>query len=68
MSSVHAARAIFTSLAGVPGVSQADVGRGVAVVDHDGRVTQAALRSAVALAGFEVVEISEERRVLPVLG
>ena len=68
MSSVHAARAIFTSLAGVQGVSQADVGRGEAVVEHDGTVTEGALREAVALAGFEVVAISEERRVLRVIG
>jgi len=67
MSSVHAARAIFTALAGVDGVTQADVGRGGAVVEHDGRVTEAALRDAVALAGFEVIAITEERRVLPLL-
>ena len=68
MSSVHAARAIFTALAGVAGVSQADVGRGGAVVEHDGSVTGAALREAVELAGFEVAGITEERRVLRVLG
>jgi copper chaperone CopZ len=67
MSSVHGARAIFTSLAGVDGVTQADVARGTAVVAHDGSVTEAALRSAVELAGFEVVDFAEERRVLPVL-
>ena len=68
MSSVHAARAIFTALAGVEGVSHADVGRGGAVVEHDGRVTEAALREAVALAGFELIAITEERRVLRVIG
>jgi copper chaperone CopZ len=67
MTSVHASRAIFTSLAGVEGVIGADVGRGGAVVEHDGRVTEAALRNAVALAGFEVVEIREERRTLPIV-
>ena len=67
MSSVHAARAIFTALAGVEGVTQADVGRGGAVVEHDGRVTEAALRDAVALAGFEVIQITEDRRSLPLL-
>jgi copper chaperone CopZ len=68
MSSVHAARAIFTALAGVEGVSQADVGRGGAIVEHDGTVTEAALREAVALAGFEIIAVTEERRVLRVLG
>ena len=67
MSSVHAARAIFTSLAGVDGVLQADVARGLAVVEHDGRVTEGALRDAIALAGFEVVGLTEERRTLPVV-
>lgn len=68
MSSVHAARAIFTALGGVDGVSRAEVGRGSATVEHNGLVTEAALREAVTLAGFEVVDISEERRVLRVLG
>ena len=67
MTSVHAARAIFTALAGVEGVELADVGRGIATVEHDGRATEAALRAAVALAGFDVTEIREERRVLPVV-
>ena len=64
---MHAARAIFTALAGVDGVVQADVNRGIAVVEHDGRATLTALREAVALAGFEVTGVREERRVLPVL-
>ncbi len=67
MTSVHAARAIFTALAGVEGVALADVGRGIATIEHDGRVTEAALRAAVSLAGFEIVELREERRVLPVV-
>lgn len=67
MTSVHAARAIFTALAGVEGVEQADVGRGIATVEHDGRATEGALREAVALAGFEVAGFREERRVLPVV-
>ena len=67
MSSVHATRAVYTSLAGVDGVITADVARGVAVVEHDGRVTETALREAVALAGFEVIAITAERRVLPLL-
>lgn len=67
MTSVHAARAIFTALSGVEGVQLADVGRGIATVEHDGRVTDAALREAVALAGFEVEAIRAEHRVLPVV-
>ena len=67
MTSVHAARAIFTALAGVDGIVLADVGHGSATVEHDGTVTRAALREAVAIAGYEVVEMREERRVLPLL-
>ena len=67
MTSVHAARAIYTALSGVAGVLLADVGRGIATVEHDGTVTEAALHEAVGLAGFEIVEIREDRRTLPVL-
>ena len=67
MTSVHASRAIFTALAGVAGVTRADVGRGLATVEHDGSVTAEALREAVTVAGFEISEMREERRVLPVL-
>ena len=67
MTSVHAARAIYTALAGVEGVDLAEVARGIATVEHDGTVTAAALEEAVALAGFEILEMREERRVLPVL-
>ena len=67
MTSVHAARAIFTALAGVEGVLLADVGRGMATVEHDGSVSDAALREAVALAGFRVADIQAVRRVLPLL-
>ena len=67
MTSVHAARAIYTALAGVDGVVLADVGRGIATVEHDGSVTSAALHAAVELAGFEIIEMREERRVLPLL-
>ena len=67
MTSVHAARAIFTALAGVDGVERADVGRGIATVEHDGRATETVLREAVALAGFQVADIREEGRVLPIV-
>jgi copper chaperone CopZ len=67
MTSVHAIRAIFTALAGVEGVIHADVSRGGALVEHDDRVSDAALREAVTIAGFEVTEMTRERRVLPVL-
>ena len=67
MTSVHATRAIFTALAGVAGVARADVRRGQAVVEHDGSVSASMLSDAVGLAGFEVITVTEERRVLPLL-
>jgi copper chaperone CopZ len=67
MTSIHANRAIFTALAGVEGVVRAEVERGRAIVEHDGATTVEALRQAIALAGYEVTAVEEERRVLPVL-
>ena len=67
MRSVHSSRAIMTALNTVPGISRADVTLGRATIEHDGRATAAALRSAVELAGYEVSAIEEERRRLPVV-
>lgn len=65
MSSAHAVRAVFTALAGVGGIDRADVSLGKAVIEHDGTVTVAAIGEAVALAGFEIGDVSESRRILP---
>jgi copper chaperone CopZ len=67
MTSVHAARALFTALAGVEGIARADVKVGEAIVEHDGRATPEALREVVESLGYTVVELREERRGLPVL-
>lgn len=68
MHSVHAARAIYTALAAVPGVTTAEVVLGRAVIEHDGRATVEAVREAIALAGCELLETTEERqRSLPLL-
>lgn len=68
MRSVHCARAVFTALAAVPGITGAEVTVGRAEIEHDGRATEAAIRDAVALAGYELAETSEERqRTLPLL-
>jgi copper chaperone CopZ len=66
MHSVHAARAVWTALAAVPGVTTAEVVLGRAVIEHDGRATVDALREAIAMAGCELLETTEERpRSLP---
>lgn len=67
MSTVHAVRAVWTALTAVPGIVSADVARGRAVVEHDGRATAEALRAAIAVAGYEVAGVHEERRRLPTL-
>jgi copper chaperone CopZ len=68
MRSVHAVRAVYTALAGVPGVTAAEVVLGRALIDHDGRATIEALREAIAIAGCELLETTEERqRSLPLL-
>lgn len=68
MHSVHAARAIYTALAAVPGVTTAEVVLGRAVIEHDGRATVEAVREAIVVAGCELLETTEERqRSLPLL-
>jgi copper chaperone CopZ len=66
MNAVHAVRAVYTALAGVPGIVRAEVTLGGASVEHDGSVTRALLAEAVAVAGFELVDWREER-TLPTL-
>ena len=66
MSSAHAVRAVFTALAGVSGIDRADVSLGKAIIDHDGSVTVDAIREAVAVAGYEMGDATENRRTLPI--
>jgi copper chaperone CopZ len=59
-------RAVFTALAGVEGVTRADVGIGLVEVEHDGSVTLEQLRAAIDVAGYQVVgEEPRSRRSLP---
>ena len=67
MPAVHAVRAVYTALAGVEGIATADVTLGRAVIEHAGRATPERLAAAVALAGYEVAEWTEERRRFPTL-
>lgn len=68
MSCQHCVRAVFTALAAVEGISRADVGIGVAEVEHDGSVALDQLRSAIAVAGYVVAgEDAAARRRLPLL-
>jgi copper chaperone len=67
MTCQHCVRAVFTALAGVEGISRAEVGIGVAEVEHDGSVTVEQIREAVAVAGYSLTEQSSTRRTLPLL-
>jgi copper chaperone CopZ len=68
MSTPHCIRAVFTALTPVEGIVSADVVLGSVEVEHDGRATADALREAIAVAGYEVAEVAEERRQLRVIG
>lgn len=65
MSCPHCVQAVFTSLTPVDGIIAADVTIGAAAIEHDGRVTVEALREAIAVAGYEVATVEDERRRLP---
>jgi copper chaperone CopZ len=65
MSCAHCTRAVFTSLSGVKGISRADVSIGKAVIEHDGTVSAEAVREAISIAGYEVVDVRDDRRSLP---
>lgn len=65
MSCQHCVRAVFTALAGVEGVSRADVSIGAIEVEHDGSVTLEAIGAAVELAGYRVETAETNRRALP---
>lgn len=67
MSSPHSVHAVFTALTPVDGILRTDVAIGRATIEHDGRATCEALAEAIAVAGYEVTECSEERGRLPVL-
>jgi copper chaperone CopZ len=65
MSCAHCVRAVFTSLAGVEGIERADVTIGKAVIEHNGTVAPEDIRAAVALAGYDVIDIRNDRPTLP---
>jgi copper chaperone CopZ len=67
MRSPHCVQAVFTALTPVEGITLAEVAPGSATIDHDGRATVAAVREAIAVCGYEVVEVDEDRRRLPVI-
>jgi copper chaperone CopZ len=63
MVAVHAKRAVYTALSGVPGVLAAEVELGRAVVEHDSSTSTEHLVAAVESAGCEVLSVKIERRL-----
>ena len=64
MLAVHAKRAVFTALAGVPGVTNAEVDMGSATIDCEHQVSEATLRAALDTVG---VRLTATVRELPTL-
>lgn len=64
MLSVHAKRAVFTALGGVPRITRADVEMGSAIVEGE-QVDEQALRAAIEGAGCQVTQVELLRRELP---
>jgi copper chaperone len=67
MTCAHCVRAVFTALGGVDGVSRADVSIGKAIIEHDGSVSNDAIREAISIAGYDVADFRADRRTLPVV-
>jgi copper chaperone len=67
MSCQHCVNAVFTALTPVEGIVSVQVVIGSVVVEHNGRATVEALREAIAVAGYDAVLATEERRTLPVI-
>jgi copper chaperone CopZ len=65
MTCAHCVRAVFTALAGVPGIDRADVSLGRAVIEQDGTVTPEQIREAISLAGYDVTDFKNDTRTLP---
>jgi copper chaperone len=67
MTCQHCVRAVFTALTAVEGITRTDVSIGAVEVEHDGRVTVAQLRDAIAVAGYSVRDGETNRRALPLI-
>ena len=65
MLAVHARQAVFMALGAVEGITRAEVELGRAVLEHDGRASDEAIRAAVEAAGYRVSELRALPRTLP---
>lgn len=67
MRTVHCARAVFTSLARVEGITGADVVVGKATLEHEHPLDVSLLVAAVQAVGYAVREARTDRRRLALL-
>jgi len=65
MLAVHSRQAVFMALGAVEGITRAEVELGRAVLEHDGRASDEAIRAAVEAAGYRVIELRALPRTLP---
>ncbi|MBC7893823.1 MAG: heavy-metal-associated domain-containing protein [Cytophagaceae bacterium] len=67
MKTVHCVRAVFQALAGVPGVTRAEVSIGRADIDMDKPVPRDTLSAALEVVGYRVASATPAPRSLPLL-
>jgi copper chaperone CopZ len=67
MRAVHCVRAVQTALAMVPGIAWCDVTVGTVELEHDGSANVERLREALAMVGFTLAAVRDERRP-PIVG
>lgn len=67
MTCQRCVQAVFTALTPVEGIVTAQVSVGAATIEHDGRTTVDALRDAIAVSGYDVLLVEEDRRMLLIL-
>lgn len=65
MIAIHAKRAVFTALAGVRGVANADVEMGSALLECTERVPEDVLREALAPLGHQLRTMVRELPLAP---
>jgi copper chaperone CopZ len=68
MKTVHCVRAVFQALAGVPGVTRAEVQVGQADIDVAGALSEEALARALDVVGYRLKGVRAAPRALPVIG
>jgi copper chaperone CopZ len=68
MKTVHCVRAVFQALAGVPGVTRAEVQPGRAEIEVVGPLSEEALAHALDMVGYRLTGVRPAPRTLPLLG